>query len=57
MWVRRDDNQGADDLTNLEFSKFDLGRRREVTEKDLKWIVMDDLLKESEVLYKEVRER
>ena len=56
-WVRRDDNQGADDLTNLEFSKFDLSRRREITERDLEWIVMDDLLKESEALYKEVRER
>ena len=56
-WVKRDDNQGADDLTNLEFEKFELTRREAVHKDELDWLVMDDLLRESEALYREVREK
>lgn len=56
-WVKRDDNQGADDLTNQEFGKFAEKLRRQVSEEDLRWSVMDGLLKDSEDLYKEIKEK
>ena len=46
-----------DDLTNEVFEKFSMEKRRPVKAKDVEWLVMDGLLKESESLYKEVKER
>ena len=54
-WVRRDDNQLADDLSNEEFGKFELERRIRVTKENCKWKVLDELLKESKELFDEVQ--
>ena len=55
-WVRRDGNTLADALTNEDFSSFDPQRRKAVIEKELKWHVMDDLLRRSEKLFNEIKE-
>eukprot|EP00435_Cladocopium_sp_Y103_P063578 s369_g25.t1 len=55
-WIRRDENQRADDLTNQDYHAFDLKRRVRVTEENCKWVVLDELLPESDKLYKEVQE-
>lgn len=54
-WVRRDDNQRADDLTNEEFKEFCEERRVRVTRENCKWEVLDELLPESEQLFREVQ--
>ena len=46
-WVRRDENQLADDLTNEEFGKFDEEKRVRVTKQNCEWKVLGGLLKES----------
>eukprot|EP00438_Fugacium_kawagutii_P024156 Skav213841 [mRNA] locus=scaffold315:237802:239760:+ [translate_table: standard] len=53
-WIRRDENQGADDLTNQEFSKFEMCHRVEIKTEDFRWYIMDDLLDESRLLYEEI---
>lgn len=55
-WVRRDGNELADALTNEDYSAFDVQRREIVDEKSLQWFVMDELLKESEQLFNEIKE-
>lgn len=54
-WIRREDNQRADDLTNEEFVAFESWRRRRIAEENCKWEVVGELLPESEQLYKEVQ--
>eukprot|EP00438_Fugacium_kawagutii_P006593 Skav203067 [mRNA] locus=scaffold4669:169860:170702:- [translate_table: standard] len=54
-WVRRDDNQEADDLTNEKFDRFSEDLRVRVTKENCKWIAMDDLLPKSEELYLEIQ--
>eukprot|EP00438_Fugacium_kawagutii_P015275 Skav202445 [mRNA] locus=C8853232:125:448:- [translate_table: standard] len=53
-WVRREENQEADDLTNEEFTKFDMANRVELKPVDIKWIVMDQLVEDSAVLYNKI---
>ena len=55
QWVRRDSNQVADDLTNLEFGKFSMGRRIELEEADVKWKVFDKLDGERKSLYDHIQ--
>ena len=55
QWVRRDSNQLADDLTNLEFGKFSMERRIELAETDVKWRVFDKLDGESRSLYDHIQ--
>ena len=54
-WIRRDENQLADDLTNEEFSKFDMEMRVRVTRDNLEWLVLEELLPESNELYTEIQ--
>ena len=54
-WVRRDDNQAADDLTNENFEKFDIEQRKSIGSGDIQWIVLDKLLVDSGNLYAEIR--
>lgn len=56
-WVRRDDNQGADDLTNENFQDFNMELRENVKSEDVKWLVLDDLLKEGKILYEEITQK
>eukprot|EP00438_Fugacium_kawagutii_P016035 Skav225114 [mRNA] locus=scaffold1459:76340:77299:+ [translate_table: standard] len=56
IWVRRDENQEADDLTNEEFKKFAMEKRILVTEENCRWVVLDKLLPMSERLYTELQE-
>ena len=54
-WIRRDENQGADDLTNENFEKFDEEKRVHLKGSDIRWRVMDELMEGSMKLYEEVR--
>lgn len=54
-WIKREENQLADDLTNEEFGKFDEKKRVIVTEEKCKWVVLGELLPESEELYRELQ--
>ena len=54
-WIRREENQRADDLTNQDYRAFDETKRVRVTPENCKWTVLDELLPESEELYKEVQ--
>ena len=55
VWVRRDENQLADDLTTEEFGKFDASKRIQVNEENLRWLVLEELLPESNKLFEEVQ--
>jgi hypothetical protein len=54
VWVPRDDNTEADELTNLDYHSFDMANRIEVEFKTIKWEVLPDILQVSEDLYKDV---
>ena len=54
-WVKRDDNQGADDLTNEVFTKFSGDLRVDRKEEDIKWRVLDGLLEASKALYEKLQ--
>ena len=56
-WVRRDGNQTADDLTNGKFEDFDEQRRRRPWKEDMQWLVLDELERDSRVLYEEIQEK
>lgn len=43
-WRRREDNQEADDLTNLKFEAFDPGRRIAVDVPNLSFIMLNELM-------------
>ena len=49
------ENQGADDLTNEEFGKFDVNKRIHLRGEDIKWKVLKELMEGSLQLYEEVR--
>ena len=51
QWVKRDDNQEADDLTNEEFSRFSIKNRTHVDVSKLNWLVLPSLMKSSQELY------
>lgn len=54
-WTKRDNNVGADSLTNEDFSDFSKELRVEVKEEDLKWKVLDALCPRSSQLFEEVK--
>eukprot|EP00438_Fugacium_kawagutii_P020823 Skav200760 [mRNA] locus=scaffold2001:111991:116283:- [translate_table: standard] len=56
-WIKRDENQGADGLTNEDFSKFDMAKRVHIETKDFEWLVLGELIRESEKLYREIAEK
>lgn len=56
-WVTRDQNEEADELTNMDFGRFAAHRRIPVQLEDMKWEVLDDLLRVADDLYSEVRAR
>ena len=43
-WLRRDDNQLADDLTNEKFDAFDKEFRIPLKGEDMKWRILDKLM-------------
>ena len=54
-WVRRDLNQLADDLTNEKFDSFDPEFRVPLKGEDMRWRVLDKLLKRKAALIGPVR--
>ena len=54
-WIRRDENQRADDLTNQDYHAFEMSKRIRVTKENCRWVVLGELLPESEELYNEVQ--
>jgi len=55
LWVPRDQNEEADDLTNGEFGRFSESKRIHVDLGKLKWLVLDELMVSAEALYQEVK--
>lgn len=55
-WIRREENQLADDLTNNKFDSFSEEKRKKVTEANCKWLVLGELLPKSEALYRELQD-
>jgi len=55
QWVPRDQNEEADDLTNLEFRRFRADRRINVDLREIRWLVMDSLMKSAEAIYQVVK--
>ena len=50
-WIPREDNQEADDLSNLSFKDFNPGNRVHFTLEELPWIVFHDLIKVTGEMY------
>ena len=55
LWVPRDQNEEADDLTNGDFGRFSEANRIHVDPSKLKWLVLDQLMVTAEALYQEVK--
>ena len=55
QWVPRDQNEEADDLTNQEFRRFRGDRRIHINLKEIRWLVMDSLMRSAESIYQEVK--
>jgi hypothetical protein len=53
-WVRRDDHQEADDLTNHKFEGFAPERRIEIDMSKVPWILLDEFMQEGFKLYKDL---
>ena len=53
-WAPRDQNEEADDLTNMEFGRFKASQRIVVDIKEMRWIVLGDLMEKAKDLYQEV---
>ena len=53
-WAPRDQNEEADDLTNMEFGRFKASQRIVVDIKQMRWIVLGDLMEKAKDLYQEV---
>ena len=56
-WTPREKNQGADDLTNFKFEKFDVAKRIIVELAKLPWIVLPQLLTQANELHRELERR
>ena len=54
-WVPRDQNTPADSLTNGIFDGFSGSKRIQVDFKDLKWLVLDELMAKAGELDSEVK--
>jgi len=55
-WTPRDQNEEADDLTNGRFGRFDLRKRMHVELDQIPWLILPEMLRLSEDLYREVQE-
>jgi len=55
-WVKRDENQDADDLSNMEFKNFDMSRRVDINGKELEWMVFKQMDEASRKLYEKLNE-
>ena len=56
-WLRRDDNQLADDLTNEKFDSFDKEFRVPLKGADIQWRILDKLTRSAESFYQELKAR
>ena len=56
-WLRRDENQLADDLTNEKFDSFDKEFRIPLKGTDIQWRILDKLTRSAESFYQELRAR
>ena len=56
-WPRRDDNQLADDLTNEKFDAFDNEFWIPLKGGDMKWRILDKLMKGAEGFHRELTPR
>jgi len=54
-WRRRDRNVEADDLSNNIFDKFDVDKRINVKFDDLKWEVLETMMKTGQSLYEDLK--
>ena len=54
-WLRRDENQLADDLTNEKFDSFDKEFRVPLKGADIQWRILDKLTESAEGFYQELR--
>ena len=56
-WLRRDDNQLADDLTNEKFDSFDKEFRVPLKGADIQWRILDKLRRSAKSFYQELKAR
>ena len=56
-WVRRDNNQLADDLTNMVFDKFDMSLRVRWKPEAQEWYVLNQFLEHSKGFHNEMKKR
>ena len=56
-WLRRDENQLADDLTNEKFDSFDSEFRIPLKGADMQWRILDKLVLSAEGFYEELNAR
>ena len=54
LWRRRDLNQEADDLTNGIYTSFDPVKRVVIDPASIPWLVLDEIMADSELLYKSI---
>ena len=57
LWIKRDLNQDADDLTNEEFGNFSEENRVYLKDGKIQWEVMDDLLSSGMELYEGIKQK
>ena len=57
IWIPREKNEAADDLTNFKFDRFNLENRVEVDLLTLPWIILPKLLPEAVELMREIQEK
>ena len=57
VWIPREKNEAADDLTNFKFDRFSLENRVEVDLLTLPWIVLPKLLPEAVELMRDIQEK
>ena len=56
-WLKRDDNQLADDLTNVNFDSFDRKFRVPLKGEDMQWRILNKLTKSADSFYHELKAR
>ena len=57
QWLRRDDNQLADDLMNEKFDAFDMDSRIPLKGEDMKWRILDKLMAGADNFHQELKVR
>ena len=56
-WLKRDDSQLADDLTNEKFDSFDKEFRVPLKGEDMQWRILDKLTRSADSFYQELKAR